>query len=65
MAIERENPKQLRDISPNLYSAPASPSVLRKLINTFPKIRFELVGNKTKDTLRRDYEYLIGKAAEG
>lgn len=67
-AIENENPKQLKNVLPKIYTrTPLEPHVLGELVNIFSKIKFDHDIDKEKDILGRVYEYFLGEfaSAEG
>jgi len=64
IAIERENPKQLRGVLPKIYTTTrVNPLTLGELINLFSNINFNYE-DKKKDVLGRVYEYFIGQFAQ-
>lgn len=64
IAIERENPKQLRGVLPKVYtSSRLSPVTLGELITLFSRIGF-FQEDAGKDILGRVYEYFIGQFAQ-
>jgi len=65
VAIEKENPKQLRGVLPKIYAAASiPPETLGELLNLFSTIGFGDKEAIAKDTLGRTYEYFIQKFAE-
>lgn len=64
VAIERENPKQLRGVLPKIYTTMrVDPMILGELINLFSRIEFDYE-DREKDILGRVYEYFIGQFAK-
>jgi len=67
-AIEEQNPKQLKDVLPKIYTRSHLEShTFTELINIFSKIQFTHQIDKEKDILGRVYEYFLGQfaSAEG
>lgn len=67
-AIEEENPKQLKDVLPRIYThTPLESHILGELVNIISKIQFDHDIDKEKDILGRVYEYFLGQfaSAEG
>lgn len=61
--LEREYPKQLKDVIPKIYtSINLDPLDFAYLINLFTSIQFQLKDGK--DVFGRIYEYFLGKFAE-
>jgi len=67
-AIEEQNPKQLKDVLPKIYTKSHLEShTFTELINIFSEIQFTHQIDKEKDILGRVYEYFLGQfaSAEG
>ncbi len=67
-AIEEENPKQLKNVLPKIYTrTPLESHILGELVNIFSKIKFDHDIDREKDVLGRVYEYFLGQfaSAEG
>ncbi len=63
-ALEREHPKQLKDVIPKIYAkVNLSSDDLAYLINVFSMIDFG-TDHKSKDIFGRIYEYFLGKFTE-
>lgn len=67
-AVEQENPKQLTNVLPRIYTrTPLESHILGELVNIFSRIQFNHDLDKEKDILGRVYEYFLGQfaSAEG
>lgn len=65
IAIEKENPNQLRGVLPKVYAAASiPPETLGELVNLFSTIGFGDREAVATDALGRTYEYFIQKFAE-
>jgi len=68
VAIEEENPKQLKGVLPKIFTrTPLESHVLGELVNIFSRIKFNHDLDHEKDMLGRVYEYFLGQfaSAEG
>lgn len=64
MALEKENPRQLRGILPKDFSKPSLDKTrLGQLIDKIGTIGFNVKEESSKDILGRTYEYFLGKFA--
>ncbi|HEY4497396.1 MAG TPA: class I SAM-dependent DNA methyltransferase [Candidatus Paceibacterota bacterium] len=64
IAIEDENPKQLKGVLAKIYTrTPLESHILGELVNVFSRIQFNHDIDHEKDMLGRVYEYFLGQFA--